>query len=841
MSRTGSSSDGTRYVILLLVSLGVVLLGLGAWVAVVSAEQSRRIERRNTLFSQVASLWALESDLRDGYDDVVRARLNGDAPRPALAESLARSLAGVEALASPGTDLARLMGEVRASLARIDAQVALFASGNPGAEAALSEADREYRRLVRALSEARDGLREQLSATAEEVFRTTRRAGAATMAASVLCVLGLGAAVWAVQRESVRRSRADVARRESSERLEEAERIAHLGHWYHDRLTGELTGSQEYYRLWGLTPGVPITAETVFERIHPHDLPEILRLHETIEKDPRPVRLEFRVIRNAETRRFSAHVTPRTDSSGRLVATFGTLQDITELAEARAARRASEERLRAVIRATRQVLYDWDTGANVARIEGACEEVLGVPPGEIGILEKWESRIHPDDLPAFRRERARSIAERRPFQLEYRLRREDGSYVPVLDRGSCLEDQPGTLHQVGTILDLTDRKRLEHELLQAQKLESIGRLAGGIAHDFNNYLTAIFGYVDLARAEGGLPASVQEHLRRIEEAGQGAARLTGQLLAYARRKTIEPRVCSLNDVVSSATRLLVRLLRENIRLEVHTAPDLWPVRVDPGQFEQVVVNLAINARDAMPEGGRLTIETANVTLSPDYAASHPDVIPGEHVMLAVSDTGRGIPPEHLVHIFEPFFTTKRRGEGTGLGLATVHGLVKQHRGHIWVYSEVGKGTTFKIYIPREYADVETVAPVAGMPRDTTGTETILLVEDEPLVRSLAVSVLTKAGYTVLEASSGREALELARSHEGPIHLLLTDVVLPEMSGRQVAEAIRDARPAMRVLYTSGYTDNVVVHHGILDAGVEFLPKPYSPSTLASKVREVLER
>jgi two-component system cell cycle sensor histidine kinase/response regulator CckA len=379
----------------------------------------------------------------------------------------------------------------------------------------------------------------------------------------------------------------------------------------------------------------------------------------------------------------------------------------------------------------------------------------------------------------------------------------------------------------------------EEQLRQSQKLESVGQLAGGIAHDFNNLLTVINGNSDLLLRRLD-DEQQRERVEEIKKAGGRAAQLTRQLLAFSRKQMLQPVVLNLNHVVPDVGKMLRRLIGEDIDLMTALDPELGQVNADPGQIEQVLMNLAINARDAMPKGGKLTIQTANVYLDESYVRTHAAAKPGPHVMLAVSDNGHGMDAETQARIFEPFFTTKEKGKGTGLGLSTVYGIVKQSGGDIWVYSEVGRGTTFKIYLPcvEEAAEPhEQAAPQASTPQ---GFETVLLVEDDEIVRKLAREILELNGYGVLAAADGGEALSLCERHEGPIHLLLTDVVMPQMSGREVAEQAATLRPAMKVLYMSGYTDDSIIHHGVLDAGVAFLEKPFTPDAMARKVREVLD-
>jgi PAS domain S-box-containing protein len=425
-----------------------------------------------------------------------------------------------------------------------------------------------------------------------------------------------------------------------------------------------------------------------------------------------------------------------------------------------------------------------------------------------------------------------------PWQL--RLRHADGTFRWLEGTSANHLADPAIAAVVVNCRDVSERKRMEAQFIQAQKMESIGRLAGGVAHDFNNLLTAIKGNMSLALMDMQPMDPLYEYLISVDRAADSAASLTRQLLAFSRKQIISPKIINLNDVLTHVQRLLVRLIGEDVHLELFVAPDLAQVRFDRSQAEQVLINLAVNARDAMPHGGRLTIETGNVELDEHYCRLHPYVEPGSFVMLAVSDTGVGIRDDVRAHLFEPFFTTKESGSGTGLGLSMVYGAVKQNGGHIEVYSEMGHGATFKVFLPavHEQPDVA-VEPFVG-PRPS-GVETIVLVEDEEHVRAIASLMLSRQGYAVHAFADGPSAIAAVETMTDELHLLITDVVMPRMNGQVLTQRLLELRPTIRVLFTSGYTANVIVHHGVLNQGVEFLPKPYSLERLTRRVREVLDK
>jgi PAS domain S-box-containing protein len=424
------------------------------------------------------------------------------------------------------------------------------------------------------------------------------------------------------------------------------------------------------------------------------------------------------------------------------------------------------------------------------------------------------------------------------MQRVFSLQRPDGEVVEV-DFYATANFLPGRHFSV--MRDITEHRKLEEQLRQSQKLESVGMLAGGIAHDFNNLLTVITGYSELTLGHLNKADPLSRNIEEIKKAAERAASLTRQLLAFSRKQVLQPKVLVLNSVIVNIEKMLGRLVGEDMELRTSPGVGLGQVKADPGQIEQVILNLVVNARDAMPKGGKITLETANIYLDEAYAFRHVAVESGWYAMLAVTDTGHGIDAETQKHIFEPFFTTKEQSKGTGLGLSTVYGIVKQSGGNIWVYSEVGVGTTFKIYLPLVEEQVTELESETARPRNAAGTETILLAEDEEMVRNLARESLKRHGYTVLEAANGREALLICQQYDGPIHLLLTDVVMPRMSGKELAEQLVRLRPDTRVLYMSGYTDQSIVHHGILDDEVSFIGKPFTPDALVLKVVEVLQQ
>ncbi len=526
----------------------------------------------------------------------------------------------------------------------------------------------------------------------------------------------------------------------------------------------------------------------------------------------------------------------------RLVRLGPALLEALERARQREALREQERLLRQIIDANPSLIFvkDWNgrfvlVNQATAHVYGTTVDALvGKTDGDFNRNMEEVAHFLRDDRDVMSSGQSKIIAEEPVTNPAGETRWFQTIKVPLRSPAE------GTATLLGVATEITERKRLEEQLLQSQKMEAVGQLAGGVAHDFNNILTAIVGYTDLLAAELASNVRQLEDLEEIRKAARRAAALTRQLLAFSRKQVLEPRIIDVNAVVLNLDKMLRSLISENIELKTDLADNLGAARADPNQIEQVIMNLAINARDAMPDGGTVTIETGNVTLDDAYAGQHVSVIPGEYVMLAVSDTGCGMDAKTQSRIFEPFFTTKPAGRGTGLGLSTVYGIVKQTGGNIWLYSEPGKGTTFKIYLPAIAALPEDIGKVAPAEAPRRGAGTVLVVEDDEQLRRLTHRALDAQGYTVLVADRGGTALDIARRHKGEIDLLLTDVIMPDTNGRKLAETIQAARPGMRVLYMSGYPDGAIASHGMLEPGVAYLAKPFTTEAITRRVREVLE-
>ncbi len=527
------------------------------------------------------------------------------------------------------------------------------------------------------------------------------------------------------------------------------------------------------------------------------------------------------------------------------------VQDISERKRAEQDLAQSQKRYQALVHSIDGIVWEADPRAfRFLFVSRQAERILGFPVERWLTQPRfWRNQIHPEDLARVRGALSNAVKQKRGHEVEYRMIASDGHTVWIRDTVSLIVENRKVAKLRGLMVDITDKKaseealrRSEEQLRQSQKMEAIGRLAGGIAHDFNNLLTAITGYGDLLLRGLGKKNRLRRAAMEISKAAQRAADLTGQLLAFSRQQVLQPQIIDLNAVVTDMEMMIQRVIGEHIKLVTRLEPNLGAVKADPGQMHQVLLNLMVNARDAMPKGGEAVIETGVLKLDKNYADGHRGVEPGSYIKLSVTDTGTGIDEETKRRLFEPFFTTKEQGKGTGLGLSTVYGIVKQSGGHITVDSEVGKGSTFSIFLP--WAEKEVAEPLNKksdeIPESSPGTERILLVEDDESVRELASEILQMNGYEVIEASNGVEALAIFDAQETPVDLIVTDLIMPQMGGRDLAKEIAPKSPDLKVLFLSGYTDSTALQQGMLEPGSFFLPKPFTPAQLAHKVRQALD-
>ncbi len=536
-------------------------------------------------------------------------------------------------------------------------------------------------------------------------------------------------------------------------------------------------------------------------------------------------------------------VSPIRDGLDRVVGASSIIRDITERRQAAEALAQSQERLQLALRAARMGTWQWDLPTNALTWDDGMRLLYGLGSGEdITQFEDFLQRVHPEDRAFVSAGVQQAVEATGGLDYEFRIVLPDGRIRWLADQGRVLRDQAGRLLcMTGVCLDITDRRHIEERLRQSQRMDSVGQLAGGIAHEANNMMSVVLGCADYVLQRTDLQPAVREDVEQIWRAAKRTAGITQQLLAFSRRQVLQPQVLDLNTTVRNLESILSRTVGETRGLRMHLSPDLGKVRADPGQLEQVLINLTLNARDAMPEGGRLTIETMKVVLDEAYAEgkSVATLRPGEFVLLAVSDTGHGMDRGTLSRIFEPFFTTKGVGQGTGLGLSTVYGIVKQSGGFIWVYSEPELGTTFKVYMPVVKGSPEAVAAPTPAPGARVD-EVVLVAEDEPMVRNIMARTLRECGYAVLEAGHGGEALEMVEAHQGRISLIVADLVMPDMGGREMAAQLAERWPDVPVLFTSGYTGLDVVRRGLMEEGQQFVQKPLAPEELARKVREMVD-
>jgi len=638
-------------------------------------------------------------------------------------------------------------------------------------------------------------------------------------------------------RDITERKQAEAALRHQQEMLARTEQMAHIGGWEFDVKTGEVVWSQEMYRIFQWPPAMPAPSQDEYRQLLP---PREWKRVEKVIGDalltgaPYTLNLSYRRT-DGELRHGLLWGLAERDTSGDVVRLVGSFQDITALKKAE----AESERLLTAIEQAGEIIFVTDEAGTVQYVNPAFEAVTGYDRQEvIGRNSRLLRSDRHDD--SFYLAMDATLASGKVWQGRMVNKRKDGSLYTVEASVSPVLDGSGNIvSYVAVNRDITERLKMEAQLLQAQKMESVGRLAGGVAHDYNNMLSVIVGYAELVLERLPPDDPLQEYLREIIGAAIRSADITRQLLAFARKQTIAPVPLDLNETVERMLKMLRRLIGEDIDLAWLPATRLWPVRMDPSQVDQILANLCVNARDAISEVGRVTIETDMTTFDETYCAEHPGSLPGEYVVLVVSDDGCGMDQATMEKIFEPFFTTKDVGQGTGLGLATVYGIVKQNRGFINVYSEPGKGTTFKIYFAR-HAD----APVEGASETVDEIplghgEVVLVVEDEESILQLAQKNLEKLGYTVLIAPRPQQALQLAGNVRGDIDLLITDVVMPEMNGKELANRLRQAYPHLKTLFMSGYTADVIAHRGVLEEGVHFMQKPFSRKTMALKIREAL--
>ena len=656
---------------------------------------------------------------------------------------------------------------------------------------------------------------------------------------------------FAIQRDVTDRKLAEKALRESQANLAAAQRITHLGSWELESFDAEnmerntLRWSDEVFRIFGYEPGaVEVSEENFMRLVHPDDREAVRATFLQAVKTRTQYSIDHRIVLPNGDERIvyeQAHLVPD-EAGGGPMKMMGIVQDITDRRRNEEALRESEERFRATFEQAAVGILHVGLHGEFLRVNQRLCDLLGYSRQELR-HKKFQEIIHADDVDLGVAETQKILAgEIQSYSLEKRYVKKSGETVWANLTTALRRDEAGEpLYFISVMEDISGRKRLEQQFLQAQKMEAFGRLAGGVAHDFNNLLTVISGYNSLMLDDLAPTDPRREFVEEVAKASDRASALTNQLLAFSRQQVLQSKVFDPNSVLENLEKMLRRIIGEDVQFVTELEPQLGHVRADISQIENVLVNLSVNARDAMPHGGTLTIRTSRFTATARDEERNPEMRAGDYICLSITDTGTGMSEEIKTHIFEPFFTTKEVGQGTGLGLATCYGIVSQSGGHITVESELGRGTTFKVFLPRVTEQTEDPSASDEFRELPRGTETILLVEDEPMVRRLTLWVLRALGYNLLEAANGEDAFAVMQTHgEKPLHLVITDVVMPHMSGKDLAFWIRASQPNAKILFISGYPNHELDDMNALGGQAEFLRKPFAPKELAHKVREMLD-
>ncbi|MDP8245935.1 MAG: PAS domain S-box protein [Candidatus Hinthialibacter antarcticus] len=656
-------------------------------------------------------------------------------------------------------------------------------------------------------------------------------------------------AMWGIIRDISESKQAENKLLEYEFFLHKSQEIAHIGSYSFDLLNDQFQCSPELDRIFGIQPDHPKTKAGWLLVVHPDDRDSLEHDFEDSIKNKTRFDKTYRVIRQTDMNERWIHGLGELehDENGAPIKMTGTVQDITESKQAEDALRNSEYYLRKSQEVAQIGSYHFNITDDYWTCSQEMNRILGISPDVHKTLQTWVDLIHPDDQDMMTQYLTNIMARKFKFDKEYRIiRQTDNETCWMYGVGEFEYDQNGApISMFGTIQDITERKNAEKEqeklslqLRQSQKLESVGRLAGGVAHDFNNMLNVILGYAELIEGQLDENNPIRSDIREISRAGCRARDITKQLLAFSRKQMISPKLINANQCIQTSIKSLVHLIGEHIEMNFYPKKGLWSIKFDPSQLDQLLINLSVNARDAMPKGGKLTIETDNVSIDEEYCRQHVYFSPGQYILIGVSDSGTGIDKDVLSKIFEPFFTTKGVGEGTGLGLATVYGIIKQNNGFINVYSEPGQGTTFKMYLPHAAEAVDERKPLK-IEEEDSGRETILMVEDNDLVRKMTQKMLESAGYIVIVANDPANAIEICSEPDIAIDLMISDVVMPQMNGTDLWEKVKIIRPDMKVLFMSGYTSNVIVHHGVLDESVLFIQKPFTRNDLIKSINSAL--